>query len=545
MSEVKVLIYSGEGVGQHCLPGTENALDKANIPGYTFKHAREDEFNATTMKGFDVIFLPGGNSARVMYKDNPNIDVKELRKYPTVGICSAGYIESLKVVQPDGSKFYDAWGVTPHVTAINYAAEGVVNIMITEEGEAVLGVRGIIPMDHENGPAFRLTSGVVLATYADGPMAGKPAIVMDTDSTQNHILSGPHPELEPFYPDIVGRMAIAAYLGNKGGDKMNVKIVETAETSDRVATFIKNNKRLPNYASLNNTYLSMVDFLYLMVSSVINISNGQLNDIEMKEVEDAPAPSASYTSGKLLTKEEYIQVAKNIQSFIITNGRAPNNATTSIGKLATNDLVYDYSLILSFYKANKRLPNYVTINQISNGGISGGSLYDMFVDGTDMEFDTITEFYNDVIIPHAVYSDPMYFNNLKTPRQAMQAIINNVKGIYNGEANQNNCCDFAGLIALLAKEKGYGEYGKDIVLYGFRCPSYDCYHAVVLLSTKEFAGDTVQVRDYQYGDILTKKGAIIDGAAGAADRYQIKKYWCEATNKLAYKEPNWLPYEYL
>lgn len=546
MTNIKVLIYSGPGVGDQCFPGTKRALEQAQIQGYTFTYDTNTVINASTIQGFDVVFFPGGDGASKMYLNNSNIDVKSLEDMPTVGICSGAYIQASEVQEQDGSLKYKGWNLCPHTVAVNYPHDGLLNISFTDDGEAVLNRKGTLQMIHENGPSFRMSSGVVLASYSSGEMNGKPAIIMDTNGKVNRVLSGPHEELTPFYPDILGRMVLAAALSKTGGNSMDIKIDEIAEASDRVATFIKSNKRLPKNVTLNKNYIAMEDFLNLMVGAVINIDSGKSDDITYKDISEAPLPAADYTPGKTLSKSEYVQTAKNIQNYINTNNRAPNYATTTIGKLATNDLIYDYSLILAFYKANTRLPNYVTINQIGKSeDPTGDSIQKMIQDGTGITFNTITEFYNKIIIPYAAYSDPMYFDDLKTLKQEIQVLINNVKGNYTGNANQLNCCDFAGVTAALAREMGYGEYGTDIVMYGFRCPSYECYHAVVLIRTKEFSGDSVQVRDYQYGDILTKQGAIVDSAAGASDHYSIKRYWCEATNQLAYKEPKWLPYERL
>ena len=93
---------------------------------------------------------------------------------------------------------------------------------------------------------------------------------------------------------------------------------------------------------------------------------------------------------------------------------------------------------------------------------------------------------------------------------------------------------------------GYGEPGEDVILWSFRCISYECYHAVVLIKTKEFANSSVSLNTTAWtSSVKTYKGAIVDGAAGASDRYPIKSFWCSATDYRAGREPNWLAYESL
>jgi hypothetical protein len=47
-------------------------------------------------------------------------------------------------------------------------------------------------------------------------------------------------------------------------------------------------------------------------------------------------------------------------------GRAPNYATSTLGNIQYESLIYMYSRILDFYGVNNRLPNYVTIKTLAN-----------------------------------------------------------------------------------------------------------------------------------------------------------------------------------
>ncbi|MBC7089228.1 MAG: hypothetical protein H5T39_05755, partial [Methanobacteriales archaeon] len=60
-----------------------------------------------------------------------------------------------------------------------------------------------------------------------------------------------------------------------------------------------------------------------------------------------------------------LQTAQNIKKYMEANGRSPNYATTTIGKVNYQSLIYAYARIIKFHNTYKRLPNYVTITNVS------------------------------------------------------------------------------------------------------------------------------------------------------------------------------------
>ena len=64
---------------------------------------------------------------------------------------------------------------------------------------------------------------------------------------------------------------------------------------------------------------------------------------------------------ELSTQADYIDLAKRVKAFIDANGAIPNHATTPLGEIKFESLVYMYSKILSFYNTNNALPTYVSM----------------------------------------------------------------------------------------------------------------------------------------------------------------------------------------
>jgi uncharacterized repeat protein (TIGR01451 family) len=119
-------------------------------------------------------------------------------------------------------------------------------------------------------------------------------------------------------------------------------------------------KTLPTSVTISGQTITMPQFLQLLVTGTLNINNKNLNPLTVIAVKPAPSPSGTFTAGNL-QKPAYLTVAQNIKNFIITNGRAPNFASTSLGNIPFSKLVYMYSKIINNYRTNHVLPNYVSI----------------------------------------------------------------------------------------------------------------------------------------------------------------------------------------
>jgi hypothetical protein len=145
---------------------------------------------------------------------------------------------------------------------------------------------------------------------------------------------------------------------NSGSSVSSVSLKNIEDAANRVASFIEKNSRLPNYVTIGNQHVSMPNFLNLLVNAVININKNKNNPITLGNFNSAPNPSENFKAGNI-NKSEYIAMAKSIASFMNSNGKAPNYASSSLGKIGYKSLIYMYSKVLRFKDTNSRLPNYV------------------------------------------------------------------------------------------------------------------------------------------------------------------------------------------
>ena len=120
--------------------------------------------------------------------------------------------------------------------------------------------------------------------------------------------------------------------------------------------------------------VTMPEFLYLLTTDVGNINKGNTTPIELKPVRNPTSPSEKLATG-LIPKAEYLNLANRIKSYIDTNGRVPNYATTSLGKMRYESQIYMFSKILNYYNVNQRLPNTVSVITAPPTSIMGETSY--------------------------------------------------------------------------------------------------------------------------------------------------------------------------
>lgn len=106
--------------------------------------------------------------------------------------------------------------------------------------------------------------------------------------------------------------------------------------------------------------MTMPQFLSLMAKNIININSGITKSYTLTSVKNASNATETVKTGTL-SKTEYLTLAKTINSYINSNGKAPSYVTTTLGKIKFENMVYTFSKILNFKTENKRLPNTASV----------------------------------------------------------------------------------------------------------------------------------------------------------------------------------------
>ena len=152
---------------------------------------------------------------------------------------------------------------------------------------------------------------------------------------------------------------------------ISIKDVVTGATN--LKTFYNSNGRLPNTVTTGGYTFSLPEFLYVMSQAIYQLGNSNTKAISiLTGISDPTSPSGDTISGDL-SSSAYVTLAKNVASFITTNKRAPNYASSTLGNIAYSELVDSFSRILAFYGTNSRLPSTVTISYTSSSSSSSSS----------------------------------------------------------------------------------------------------------------------------------------------------------------------------
>jgi len=471
---IKVLIYNGAYASANCVSGLKTILSNANsnnlVSGVKFTYTTTTKITSSILSGYDVLIMPGG-SGGYYYLNSGSISASAIKSFVAngggyIGICAGAYAA---VASVDGK--YNGWGIAPNVNAKVVSYVGNLAMQFTSAGTQLLGRSGTITVNHYNGAAMYTTSSTakILATYADSKTGykGYADIVSDYYGEGRSVLLGSHLELSPQYPDILAKLiAWAADVSTESSTTTMVSVSQVASAASSVKSFIESNQRLPNYVTISGEQVTMSEFLYLLTTGTIQVNSGSTTAITVKNVDSATNSTENVESGNIL-KSEYLKIAESIQNFINTNGRAPNYATTTLGKISYESLIYVFSRIVAFYDDNNRLPNYVSVKSWSSqtgGSTTSGSTttdsslqkYLVATSNAQSTSSTIKNLAASIISGKTTtYAKAQAIFNWVRDNVSYSFYYNTQKGALGTYSSRSgNCCDMAHLVVALARAAG-------------------------------------------------------------------------------------------
>lgn len=139
-----------------------------------------------------------------------------------------------------------------------------------------------------------------------------------------------------------------------------VKKTNIMNEAKEVTNFIKKNKKLPNYVTIENKQYSTATYVYLLCMQILNLKTEAISPIITK----LPNKNNGDTMNEKVQKNDYLDMAKRIATYIKQNKQAPSYAQTLTTKKKApyNLYVFCFSKILNYYHENKQLPNYCEFN---------------------------------------------------------------------------------------------------------------------------------------------------------------------------------------
>lgn len=146
-------------------------------------------------------------------------------------------------------------------------------------------------------------------------------------------------------------------MGAVSAESLNLTDTELA--SEGVKNYTEAHGNIPGYVEVSDKNSTAPSFLKTLTKTTVQLNSGSTTPVTISSVNSPTGPSGSGTG--TLYKSEYVTVANNVYNFINSNGRAPNYASSSLGNIRYETLVYTYSKVINFHRYNGRLPDYVTV----------------------------------------------------------------------------------------------------------------------------------------------------------------------------------------
>jgi hypothetical protein len=160
---------------------------------------------------------------------------------------------------------------------------------------------------------------------------------------------------------------LGIFMGSVSAASLNLTDAELA--SSGVKNYTIAHGHVPGYVNVSNNKITTPSFLNTISTHTVNLNKNVKTPVTIISV-SKPGSSSGSAKGTL-TKSEYVNIANNIKNYITKYKTAPNYASSSLGNIRYESLVYMYSKIIDYYHTNNVLPNSILVSNI-NGVDSTG-----------------------------------------------------------------------------------------------------------------------------------------------------------------------------
>lgn len=134
--------------------------------------------------------------------------------------------------------------------------------------------------------------------------------------------------------------------------KISKKLI--IQEASEIKKFTEKNKKLPKYATINGSEFSPSQYSYVLAKQISKMSLPTVSKITVKEPSN---PNGANVDVKIM-KNDYIDMAQRVVSYIETHNQAPNYASFQNKNVRFELYTYCFAKILAYYKETNRLPNY-------------------------------------------------------------------------------------------------------------------------------------------------------------------------------------------
>ena len=214
----------------------------------------------------------------------------------------------------------------------------------------------------------------------------------------------------------------------------------------KVKSYVEEHKKFPNSITVDGVKYNYGTFTEILANTVVNTGSVYTK----KSYKDAPAPTGSGIS-KVLTKNEYIKLAREIVQFYNQNKRCPNYVSYQTYKISPKLFCYCFAKIIVFYIQNNRYPAtcefkssvFTTTKSAAKYTTKGGKICQRLANLAKMNINNYKDIYAAM---GKIFSYDYYYNDL----YVLEQIFSSKKG---------NCTDLNQVQRTALLEI----YGKDII----------------------------------------------------------------------------------
>ncbi len=136
--------------------------------------------------------------------------------------------------------------------------------------------------------------------------------------------------------------------------------------SGNVQTYVETNHAIPTTINVSGNQVTSSQFLKLESQALLNINGSTNTSIPIGTYGNAGSPQEYLATSMNINKTEYLSMASRTNTFMNTNGVAPNyvNINSAPGNYVRPEtLIYIFSQVLNSYRTTGVLPDFVTMNK--------------------------------------------------------------------------------------------------------------------------------------------------------------------------------------
>jgi len=141
---------------------------------------------------------------------------------------------------------------------------------------------------------------------------------------------------------------------------------DVLKASTNVKDYVEKNGQLPNYVTITGKKYNMEQYIYinskLIVGECIGGKKAVTTDFKKHNINK---PKITPIKANI-DKKTFYDMNGRVTNYMDKNGKAPSHVTSKYGDVQFQAHIYSNAKILDYYKKNKVMPNYVSLNLPKN-----------------------------------------------------------------------------------------------------------------------------------------------------------------------------------